>query len=119
ELGERYERAESWIRRWAPGIAGVLTVAATWWTWGFLYPLPTTLDEMSYLLQAKIFAGFHWTAPRPVIPEFFEQPHVLVVPAVASKFAPGHALILAIGSLLGFPPLVPLLVAGCTAALLV
>jgi len=119
ELGERYERAESWIRRWAPAIAGVLTVTAVWWTWGFLHPLGTTLDESSYLLQAQIFSGFHWAAPSPVIPEFFEQPQVLVVPAVASRFPPGHALLLAIGSLLRFPPLVPLLVAGCTAALLV
>lgn len=119
ELGERYETAESWIRRWVPALAGVLTIAAIWWTWGFVQPVPTTYDETSFLLQADIFAHFRWTAPTPAIPEFFEQPQVLVVPAVASRFPPGHPLVLAVGSLLRFPALAPLLVAGCTAALLV
>jgi hypothetical protein len=119
ELGDRYDRAEEWIPRWGPLVAAVLTIAAIWWTWGFLHPQPTTFDGTSYLLQAQIFSGLHWTAPSPPLPEFFEQPQVLVVPVVASKFLPGHALVLAIGALLRFPPLVPLLVAGCTAALLV
>jgi len=119
ELGERFERAEEWIPRWGPLVAALLTFAAVWWTWGFVHPLPTTFDEMSALLQAEIFSHLHWAAPSPAFPEFFEQPQVLVVPVVASKFPPGHALLLALGTLLRFPPLVPLLVAGATAALLV
>lgn len=119
ELGKRIERMEGGIRRVGPWLAAVFTVAAVWWTWGHLQPIPTTHDESSYLLQARIFAHGAWTAASPPIPEFFEQPQVLVVPAVASKFPPGHALLLALGAIVQFPPLVPLLVAACTAALII
>jgi 4-amino-4-deoxy-L-arabinose transferase-like glycosyltransferase len=118
ELGDRIEHMESWIRRFGPLAAAVVAAAAVWWTWGDLRPPPVVHDESSYVLQAEIFARFAWTAPTPPIPEFFEQPHVLLVPAVASKYPPGHALLLAIGSLLRFNPLMPLLLTAATSALL-
>jgi hypothetical protein len=118
ELDDRFERMEAWLRRFGPLAAGVVSLLIVWWTWGDAKPLPVFHEESSYVLQSRIFARFAWTAPSPPIPEFFKQPQVLVVPAVASKYPPGHALLLAIGALLRFPPLMPLLVAGVTAALL-
>lgn len=118
ELDERFELMESLIRRFGPIAAGIITAVIIWWTWGDTLPRPIVHDEASYVLQAELFARFRWTAPSPPIPEFFEQPHVLVVPAVASKYPPGHALLLAIGALLHVTPIVPLLLSAATAALL-
>ncbi|MGH7623431.1 MAG: ArnT family glycosyltransferase, partial [Gemmatimonadaceae bacterium] len=58
-----------------------------------------------------------WTDSAP-IPEFFEQPHVLVTPRLAAKYPPGHALLLAPGIWFGAPGLVPVIILGCTGALL-
>jgi 4-amino-4-deoxy-L-arabinose transferase-like glycosyltransferase len=118
ELDDRFDHMEAWLRRFGPVAAAVVSILVIWWTWGALNPLAIVHDESSYVLQSEIFARFRWTAPSPAIPEFFEQPHVLVVPAVASKYPPGHALLMAIGSLLHFPALMPLLLTGATAALI-
>lgn len=117
-VANRIERAERALRRFGPLIVGVFSALAVWWVWDQLVPLPIVHDESSYLLQAEIFARGRWTVPSPPIPAFFEQPHVQVVPAVASKYPPGHALILSIGVLVGFPTLMPLLLTAGTAALL-
>ena len=117
-FGARVDRIEAGVRRFGPLAAAVLSIAIVWFAWDAIVPLPKVHDEKSYLLQADIFARGRWTVPSPPIPEFFEQPHVLVVPVVASKYPPGHALLLTLGSLVGFPPLVPLLLTGITAALL-
>ena len=111
-------RFERWLRRFGPATSGLISALVIWSVWGSLEPLPVIHDEASYLLQAEIFASGRWTAPTPPIPEFFEQPHVQVVPAVASKYPPGHAFLLALGTLVGFVPLVPLLLTGITAGLL-
>ena len=99
-------------------IVSVASIAVVWITWGSWTPRPQIDDEFSYVLQAKIFANGHWTAPRPPIPDFFQEPHVLVTPAVASKYPPGHALLLSLGAAVNFLPLVPLALTGWTAALL-
>ena len=109
---------EDGLRRWGPGVAAVVSIVVVWYVWAALAPIPKVHDENSYLLQAEIFAHGRWTAPSPPIPDFFEQPHVQVVPAVASKYPPGHALVLSLGALLGFPPLVPLVLTGLAAAML-
>jgi hypothetical protein len=57
------------------------------------------------VLQAHLFSHLRWTAPAPPMPEFFAQPHVLVDPVVASKYPPGHSLLLALGDLVGLPAL--------------
>ncbi|MGH7636851.1 MAG: ArnT family glycosyltransferase [Gemmatimonadaceae bacterium] len=111
-------RFERWLRRFGPVTAGLISALVIWFTWGELEPRPLNQDEMSYVLQAEIFATGRWTAPSPPLPEFFEQPHVQVVPALASKYPPGHALVLTLGALVGFTPLLPLLLTGATAALL-
>jgi Dolichyl-phosphate-mannose-protein mannosyltransferase len=102
--------ARTLASRRAPLIAGAISAGVLWIVWGAIAPLPLIHDEFSYVLQARIFAGGHWTAAVPPIPEFFEQPHVLVVPAVASKYPPGHALLLALGAVVGAPWLLVLIV---------
>jgi hypothetical protein len=99
-------------------IVAIITAAAVWWAWGALQPLPVVQDEYSYILQSRIFAHGHWTAPPPPVASSFQQPHVLTTPRVASKYPPGHALLLAPGALVGAPWLVPLILAGFSAALI-
>lgn len=117
-LAARLERAEPGLRRHGPWLVALISIAVVWFVWDAIVPIAKVHDESSYLLQADIFARFRWTAPSPPIPEFFEQPHVLVSPAVASKYPPGHALLLSLGAFVGFPPLVPLILTGLAAALL-
>ena len=98
--------------------SGLISALVTWLAWGMFNPIPTVSDEQSYVLQSRIFATGHWTAPSPPIPQFFEQSHVLTAPAVASKFPPGHALLLSIGTLLGSPVIASLALTALTGALL-
>jgi hypothetical protein len=98
-------------------VVAIVTALVIWWVWGALQPVPVVQDEYSYVLQAKIFASGHWTAPSPPVPSSFQQPHVLTVPRVASKYAPGHAFVLALGALVGAPWLVPLVLSAITGAL--
>lgn len=111
-------RAGVLASRWAPPLAGAITAAMQWLVWRTLNGVPVFSDEASYLLQAKLFAALRWTGPAAPLREFFEQGHVLVTPVMASKYPPGHALLLAIGAMLGLPGLVPLLLTGVTGALL-
>jgi hypothetical protein len=104
--------------RWIVVAVGIATVAGLWWCWGVWHPLPVVQDEIAYVLQARILAAGRWAAPSPPLPAFFEQAHVLVEPAVAAKYPPGHAMLLSLGALAGFVPLVPLALAGLSGALL-
>jgi hypothetical protein len=81
-----------------------------------LSPFPRFNDAAAYLLQARIFGSFHWSAPTPPLPEFFEQYNVFVSPVFASKYAPGHSLLLVPGIWLGLPALVPVLLTGVSGA---
>ena len=92
--------------RWAPLAFGLVFGAIVWWTWGQVHPAGLLHDELAYVLQAKLFASGRWTAPAPPLPEFFAQPHVLNDPVVASKYPPGHSLLLALGELVGTPALI-------------
>ena len=103
--------------RWAPMVAGLLTMAAVWFVWRSLGEPGVVHDERAYLLQAEIFAGGHWTAPRPPIADFFEQMHVFVDPAVFAKYPPAHSLMLVPGVWLGAPGLMPAVLAGVSGAL--
>ena len=117
-MGHRLALWEAPVRRHGPVVVALISIAVVWFTWDAVVPLAKVHDESSYLLQADIFASLRWTAPSPPIPDFFEQPHVQVVPSVASKYPPGHALLLSLGSLIGFRALVPLLLTAITAALI-
>ncbi len=99
-------------------IAAIVSTLVVWIVWAAFEPIPLIEDEYSYVLQSRIFATGHWSVAAPPIPEFFQQAHVLTVPRVASKFFPGHALLMSIGSFLGNEALIPLLLTGLSAALL-
>jgi hypothetical protein len=86
--------------------------------WGQIRPLPIVHDEWAYVLQCEIFATGRWSAPPPPAPEFFEQFWVFVEPVVASKYWPGHSLLMTPGCLLGAPSLMPLLLSGLTGGLM-
>jgi len=108
-------RALSW--RWLPLLLGVITSAFVAWMWGGLDQVSIIHDETAYLLQAKIYASGHWTAPGLPLPEFFEQYHVFVTPKLFPKYPPGHALLLVPGIWLGLPGLMPVLLWGLCGAL--
>jgi hypothetical protein len=100
-------------------VAGVFlaTALVLWYVWAQWSPVPVVHDELAYVLQAQIFARGRWALPSPPLPLFFEQPYVLVEPALASKYFPGHSLLLTIGALLGWLPLVPLVLQGIAGSL--
>lgn len=100
-----------------PILLGVVSALVTLYAWSDVSPPPFWGDEQALLLQAEIFADGSWSAPSPPLPEFFEQTHVLVEPVLASKYTPGHSLLLAIGAFLGWVTLVPLLLTGITGGL--
>ena len=105
--------------RAAPWVLGLATaLACLWVAGGTLKVEPVSTDEASYLLEARILAAGHITAPAPPIPEFFEQAWVVVTPRIYSKYPPGHALALVPGVALGLPWLVPLLLNLVSGALL-
>ena len=108
-------RAISW--RLFPVIVGAATALFMTWLWGGLDQVAVIHDEAAYLLQAKLYASGHWTAPGPPLPEFFEQYHVLVTPRLTPKYFPGHALMLVPGIWLGLPGLMPVLLLGVCGAL--
>ncbi|PYV44019.1 MAG: hypothetical protein DMG06_08295 [Acidobacteria bacterium] len=70
---------------------------------------PNMHDEYAYIFQAETFANGKLYYPPPVHPEFFDAFHILTEKIYASKYPPGHALILVPGLLLGVPMLMPLL----------
>lgn len=105
------------FRTTAGFIVAALTASVLLYVWGSLHEASYWHDEASYLLQAAIFARGRWTAPAPPLPEFFQQLYLLVSPVFASKYPPGHALLLVPGVLLGLPGLVPLLLSAATGAL--
>jgi hypothetical protein len=116
-FGERMRTWEAGVLRVGTVVVAVISFVVIWYTWDGIKPTPKVHDENSYLLQADIFARLRWTVPSPPIPDFFEQPHVQVEPSVASKYPPGHALVLTPGAMIGWHALMPLLLAGLTAAL--
>ena len=103
--------------RWFPLAVGVVTAVFMTWMWGGLDQLALIHDEAAYLLQARIYAGGHWTAPGLPLPEFFEQYHVFVTPILAPKYPPGHAMLLVPGIWLDLPGLMPVLLLGLCGAL--
>jgi hypothetical protein len=104
--------------RWIPQVVGAVTAGFMTWLWGGLDQVAVIHDEAAYLLQAKLYAGFHWTAPGLPLPEFFEQYHVLVTPVMTPKYFPGHAFMLVPGIWLGLPGLMPVLLLGLCGALI-
>jgi hypothetical protein len=104
--------------KWLPAICGALAFGVVLFVWGSLNKLPIGTDEAAYLLQARIFASGRVVAPGRPLPEFFQQYHVFVTPVLASKYPPGHSLLLVPGIWLGLPGLVPALLVAVSAAIL-
>jgi hypothetical protein len=104
--------------RYAPIAAGIATGAVVWFVWGSLNAVAPVHDEASYLLQARTFASFHWAMPSPPLPEFFEQYHAFVTPTFASKYPPGHGILLVPGIWLSLPGLMPIVLSAIAGALL-
>jgi hypothetical protein len=116
--GARVDVTPVLASRWAGWVIGALTAGICAYVWGHLIaPTAVVHDEASYLLQARIFARGAFAMPSPPLPEFFEQFHTYVTPAFASKYPPGHALLLAIGMLVGWPALMPLVLNGIAGAM--
>jgi hypothetical protein len=102
---------------WTPVVIAVVSMSAMWYAWGSLREIPVWRDEGAYLLQADLFAAGHWADPAPPMVRFFEQPHVLVTPVLASEYPPGHSLMLTPGVWLHAPGLIPILLLGLSGGL--
>ena len=105
------------LARWTPFAIGVASSLVMLYAWGSLQQMPLRQDERAYVLQAELFAAGRWTDPPPPILQFFEQPHVLVTPALASEYPPGNSLILTPGVWLHAPGLIPVLLLGLSGGL--
>lgn len=103
--------------RWAVLAIGLVTALTFAYEWGTLRATPLVHDEAAYILQARLFAAGKWTDSAP-IPEFFEQPHVLVAPRMAAKYGPGYALMLVPGIWLDRPGLMPVIALAITGMLI-
>lgn len=102
---------------WPSALVACATLALTIIVWGGVNAHPVIHDELAYELQCRIFATGSWTAPPPAARQFFTQMYVLDEPRVASKYWPGHSLILTPGCIVGWPNLMPLLLAGLSGGL--
>ncbi len=111
-------RVESVLQsRRAPLAVGILSLVLAGYAQGPLRSIATGPDEAAYLMQARLLADGHWTAPPAPIPEFFEQMYVFRSPFTAAKYPPGFPLALVPGIWIGAPFLVPILLVGITSGL--
>mgnify|MGYP001316202906 CR=1 FL=1 len=82
--------------------------------------LPHTEDEVAFLFQAATLARGHLVAPAPPVPDAFAIPFVIVRDGIwFGKYPPGYPLVLALGVLAGYPPIVNALSAGFCVLLVV
>jgi hypothetical protein len=102
-------------------LAVVLAVAAAlavYRAWGGLDRPGLYHDEKAYVLQSRIYTDLRWAEPSPPVPALWEQVHVFTEPHYASRYPPGFPAVLAMGTGIGLPGIVPVLCAAATAALL-
>ena len=99
---------------------GAAAALGAWSVQGALFGhLPHITDAISHTFQARIFAGGDLWAPAPPTPAAFAQYNLVISPEGKwfTKYAPGHALLLAPGAALGLEHLVLPLAWGATVAL--
>ncbi|MEX2191064.1 MAG: glycosyltransferase family 39 protein, partial [Bacteroidota bacterium] len=65
--------------------------------------LPHVQDSIAQVFHAKIFAQGHFTAPPPVLPEFFQFLQMILRDRWYSQYPPGHILLLTPATLAGIP----------------
>jgi hypothetical protein len=87
-------------------------------SWQVLDRFPLTNDEHAYLFQARLFAHGQITRDVGALSDFFPSPQSQCVRGrVFSVIVPGHSAVLAIGAWLGWPDLLPRLLAALSVAL--
>lgn len=105
--------------RWFPWSLGIASALLLGWVGGRgLRMTPISTDENAYLLEARLLARGHVSGAPAPIPDFFEQPWVMVTPRTYAKYPPGQSLILTPGVAVGLPWLVPALLLVVTGALI-
>lgn len=119
----------SWRKPSAVRQAGVLKASTPWlavlvsmllpWLVSatFLSGEPLTNDGVSYRFQAQVFAGGEVVREVAPFEDSFLARQVLPGPRAASKYPPGHALLLTPGTWVGWPRLMPFLLLGLSTAL--
>lgn len=125
--GRRPDDAGGAVARWLDsrsivGLVFAVTAGVLLFAWAGMWRWPNVHDEAAYAFQAQVFATGRWALPSPAMPLFHEQPYFLVEPVLASKYFPGHSLLLVPGALVGWLPLMPLVlqgIAGCLVFVLV
>jgi hypothetical protein len=96
-------------------LAAVNFALVLWTFHAALTVLPNTGDEFSALFQAKIFASGRLTAPAPAVPQPFLADYIAARGGRwFSIYPPGHALLLALGLLLGDATVVPAMLSSAT-----
>jgi hypothetical protein len=80
--------------------------------------VPVVDDEWSYLFAARTIALGRLVNPPPPLPKFFDAIHIIAdEERWVSRYPPGHPMFLALGVLVGWPPL-PVLCACAGAVVL-
>jgi len=99
-------------------VFAVVAALNVYLTWGGVDRPGLYHDEKAYLLQSRIYTDGKFSEPPPPVPELWEQIHVFTEPRYASRYPPGFPAVLALGTAIGAPGLVLILLAGATAAVL-
>ncbi|MCX2727789.1 hypothetical protein OO015_09850 [Thermomicrobium sp. 4228-Ro] len=110
-----------WLRACLPLLlAGSVVVASLLLNRTVFQGVPHTEDEIAFLFQAATLARGHLVAPAPPVPDAFAIPFVIVRDGMwFGKYPPGYPLVLALGVLVGYPPIVNALSAGFCVLLVV
>jgi 4-amino-4-deoxy-L-arabinose transferase-like glycosyltransferase len=105
----------------AAGMAAFGLIVTAFINYSYGDHMPHVPDELAYLFQAKLFAGFHVSAPEPRVPavfDYFYPPFILVQNGLWIGVYPfGHPLLLAFGQKINAVWLVPPIVGAATVLL--
>ena len=106
----------------AAGLAAFGLVVTAFINYSYGDHMPHVPDEVAYIFQAKLMAGFHLTAPIPLVTNVFDY---FYPPLIISQhghwmgvYPFGHPLMLAIGVKIGAMWLVPAVLGSATVLLL-